>query len=362
MKNKLNAIIFILIIGFFSIGSLCAGDKEMSELENRTLKQFPVPDAGAVRKGMYDDEFEEYVSDQLVCKDTLVRIENQTERMLLKNYINGVYFEKDRLVQEMEEPGDTLEKNVEYINEFALSMNDKGHEVYWLVAPNASYVYADKLPLGGFCYNQDNVYELIGEKADATINVINPSEALLSSRDEYIYFKTDHHWTMKGAYIAYKELCSDMNIKPQALEEYNEVKVSGSFYGSLYSKAPTFSMESDEVICYENKNRNYTGDKLYDYESLQVKDKYTFFMGGNFPILNVKSDCDNDEKILIIKDSYANCMIPFLADSFSDITIVDMRYYHENVSELIERENIGRIILINNIDFICTDNCYLWLQ
>ena len=175
---------------------------------------------------------------------------------------------------------------------------------------------------------------------------------------------------MNGAYIGYTELCKALGVNPMSKEDYNINIASTEFYGTLYSKAPVFNQKSDSILLYENPDGEYKveyldenteDDSVYTYDNLNIKDKYTVYLDGNHSILKITSNAENTEPILVIKDSYAHSLLPLLADTYSEIHVIDLRYYHQSVSEYAGENGITKIIYINNVDFISTDNNFLWL-
>ena len=174
------------------------------------------------------------------------------------------------------------------------------------------------------------------------------------------------------------------------------------FLGTLYSDAPVFNADTDEIILYVNENNSYTvdyidkgfkQDSLYNYEKLDIKDKYQVYLDGNHAIIRVKNNSYDDtnkdnnkdddsesnsiaeidseasdnitsaNRVIVVKDSYAHSLLPLLADNYEEIIVVDLRYYHEKtVSELAHEEGISDIIFINNVDFINSDDNFLWLM
>ena len=97
-------------------------------------------------------------------------------------------------------------------------------------------------------------------------------------------------------------------------------------------------------------------------DNLEIKDKYTTYLDGNHPFIKITSNSSNKEKLLVIKDSYAHSLLPLLADNYSEIYVVDLRYYHQSVSELAKSLNISKVLFINNLEFLSTDDNFLWLN
>ncbi|MGN0436104.1 MAG: DHHW family protein, partial [Wujia sp.] len=246
-----------------------------------------------------------------------------------------------------------------------------------LLVPNSSYVYEDYLPPYAFSYDQGEVLAYMHANVSDNLNFVDCGNKLIENKDDYIFYRTDHHWTMNGAYIGYTCLCDALGIQATPKSEYEIEIGSDSFYGTLYSKAPTFTQKKDSIILYHNPRGEYTveyydtketADSLYNYENLQIKDKYTTYLDGNHPYIKITSNavsCEEEScnhKLIVVKDSYAHCLLPLLADNYSEIYVLDMRYFHNSVSLLAEEEGITDVVFINNLDFISTDNNFLWLK
>lgn len=372
MRNKMLTAMFILYILIFSIGSIIAKDRVFSDMENRNLAQFPELNTSNVMNGSFTEDFESYMSDQIVFKDSLVRIKVAENLILNQTLINGVYFsEDDMLIQEYLKPYNQLDKNLQYVNEFVSTNPDLKYT--WMIIPNAGYIYEDKLPEYAEIYDQQEVMGYIIGNADESVRMVDCSNSLIEARNQYLYYKTDHHWTMDGAYVGYLTLCKELDLKVTPLKDYDISVASDDFLGTLYSNAPSFGQAEDEILIYNNPKGKYTveyidddaiSDSFYNYDNLELKDKYTVYMDGNHSLVKIKSNCVNGDsgKLLVIKDSYAHCLIPLLADNFSEIYVVDLRYFHQSVSELAEENGIEQIVFINNIDFLSTDDNFLWLQ
>ncbi|MBE5944081.1 MAG: hypothetical protein E7258_04075 [Lachnospiraceae bacterium] len=371
MKNKIITVVFVAYIFFFGIGSILMKDREFSDMENRTLQTFPKLTLNTIMSGEFTENFETYMSDQIILKDELVQLKVLENRVLGQKLINDVYFSAEgMLIRNYVNPYEQLNTNLGYVNEFAAANPDLN--ITWLVAPNACYVYEDRLPDYAPCYDQGEVLRYMMEQVDTSISLVDCSKSLMASKDEYIYYNTDHHWTMNGAYLGYVEYCQTVGITPTQKETYDIVSGSKEFYGTLYSNAPYFGQKMDEVIIFNNPKGEYkveyldddiTTDSLYNMDNLSIKDKYTTYLDGNHSILKITSNAPEGDngKLLVVKDSYGHCLIPLLADHYSEIIVVDLRYYHIGVGKLAYDEGIENVLMINNLDFISTDNNFLWL-
>lgn len=369
MRNKIEILLFLIFIAFFGLGYLVLEQREFSEMENRYLEQCPKFTWKGFVDGEFTEKFETYTADQILGKDVFVKSNVAVNRVLGITEINQVYIGKEGyLIQDYQEPGEVLEDNIRYLQAFA--EENPEIDMTFLIAPNVNEIYPEYLPAYAETYSQELVIDRLQTSLEGRMTVVDVTEALREHKGEALYYKTDHHWTTLGAYYAYEELCRALELEPAPIKQYQCLEVAEPFYGSLYSKVPLFEQESDSVELYRNPEGEYTvtvvgeqqtKDSMFDMEYVNRKDKYSVFFGGNYPLLVIESNSENDEKVLILKDSYANCMVPMLADHYGEIHMMDLRYYHEDVSEYIEEQGIQKVIFIHNVDFISTDNNFLWL-
>ena len=375
MKAKIITVFFLAFIFGFGIAGLIMKDRSFSDMENRTLAQQPEVTGEKIINGEFQDSLETYLSDQMPLRDGLYSLKVDYERLMLKTFQNGVYFADDGyLIQEYKENTGLVDNNVRYINGFAEKVDVP---VTFMLVPTASSVLSDKLPAG--CLNDDQLDTVnrVRDGLDERINCVCPIERLkTAAQKNQVFYRTDHHWTAQGAYAGYEELMKALGKRvADADYEYNTFK--GEFYGTLYSKAPSAIQQADTFTAPKNPMGTYTVEfakaqedprtlvGMYDVTKLETKDKYATLFGGNFSHLTIHSNAANDEHVLVIKDSYANAVLPYLADSFSTVEVVDMRYYHmeeQTVSELIKAKGITQVILLYNVDFFDSDNNFLWLE
>lgn len=369
MRDKIEIIVFLIFIAFFGLGYLIFPQREVSEMENRYLTLCPEFTWEGFLNGEFTEQFETYTADQILGKDLFVKTNVAVNRGFGISEINEVYIGKDGyLIQDYQEPDAVLEENLNYIQMFA----EKNPEIdmTMLIVPNANEIYPEVLPEFAETYSQTEIMEQIKRTLGNHISVVDATEPLLNHKEEYIFYKTDHHWTSLGAYYAYEALSPVLQVEPTSMDAFHRVTITEPFYGSLYSKAPVFTQECDSVELFLNPSGEYsvnyqvegtTTDSMFAMEYAEQKDKYAIFFGGNYPLTIIESNSDNEEKVLIIKDSYANCLVPMLADNFSEIHMMDLRYYHEDVTDYLQEHDIKRVVFIHNIDFISTDNNFLWL-
>ncbi|MBO6140819.1 MAG: hypothetical protein J6O40_03405 [Ruminococcus sp.] len=381
MKARIITVFFLAFIFGFGIVGLIMKDREFSDMENRTLAQSPEVTGEKIMNGEFQGSLETYLSDQMPLRDGLYALKVDYERLMLKTYQNGVYFADDGyLIQEYKENTGLVENNIRFINGFVQKVDVP---VTFMLVPTATAVLNDKLPAG--CLNDDQMKtaKLVKDGLDEKIDFICPYEELKNAGVEQqlqVFYKTDHHWNANGAAEGYLALMRAIGKQPSEVYlsgGYDYEPINREFYGTLYSKAPSALQKADRFTAPVNHGGEYkvefakeqedpgTLAGLYDLTKLETKDKYAALFGGNFSHYTIHSNGENDERILVIKDSYANAVLPYLADSFKTIDVVDMRYYHmeqQTVSELIKSEGISRVIMLYNVDFFNSDNNFLWLD
>ena len=194
---------------------------------------------------------------------------------------------------------------------------------------------------------------------------INVLPALYDHKDEYLYYRTDHHWTTLGAYYAYEAFCKELGLTPFDRSTHT-VETAEDFYGTHYSKARTWNAEPDTITWYDLQNKltiwNVTGPGqptdgtetgLYDTAKLDVYDKYAMFLHGNNGLSRVEGD--GTGKILVIKDSYANSFVPYLTANYGAIDVVDFRNYNYGLDQLIADNDYDAILVLYSYSSFTSD-------
>ena len=359
-KSILAVCLLIYISAIIFLNNII-GDKVFSESENRKLEQAPKFSTSQVADGRYTNNYEKYVSDQFPMRDFWIGVKSTTEKVMGKKENNGIYLGKDGYLLEKfnKAKNEELESKINKINELALKIPNKN--IYFMLIPSSSEILKDKLPAYAPNDSQIEVIEGTKKSLSKEINFVDIYETLYSHREDYIYYKTDHHWTSDGAYLAYSKLMEAMDFEPHGEDYFKKSKVSDEFYGSLYSKSGFRNIKPDELVLYSPKTdqaieveyveEEKESNSIYSMENLDKKDKYTVFLDGNHPYIKIKTNCRENKKLLIIKDSFANSFVPFLTGHFSEIHIIDPRYYSKGMVDLIKEENIKDILILYSIDF-----------
>ncbi|WP_304942821.1 DHHW family protein [Vallitalea guaymasensis] len=358
-KSSITIIaMFIVFVVTINVLNLVTEDKHFSEAENRILAKQPSLTWKSIKNGRFTQRFEDYVTDQFIFRDFWVGLKSDSERLLLKQDNNDVFFGKDDyLLENFNKPKEEIiDRNIANINYYASKLKDM--KTYVLLPPTSIKVNENRLPPFATPYDE---LLTINKMKNNLLNVdfVDVYQSLKDKNDQYLYFRTDHHWTMRGAYYAYEVLGKEMGIKPIPMNEFDAKIVTEEFYGTLYSKANNYHIKPDyiEVFTPAHKtnvqvdyvSENKSSNSLYEEKHLDTKDKYSYFLDGNHPIVTIKSDVSNGRKLMIFKNSYAHCLIPFLVNHYEEIHILDLRFYKMNVYDYISENNITETLFLYDI-------------
>ena len=315
------------LVLWLGIGTLLSGDAPFSEEENRPLSFFPEFSAESLTSGEFFKGLGSFCADRIPFRLCLVRLKGASEIALGKGENNGVLLlDGGTLAQRCEyESTALLEKNLSAISESGITL---------VAVPRSVDVLTKSEEAAGV---RNLVYS-----AHPTAERLYKRLCDAESAGEQVYYRTDHHLDYDGAYALYALLCEELEVKPYPKEEFSKELASDSFLGTSYSKSGALINTADSVYL-----PRYEGDtefdiccldsgcalnSFYDSSFLSKKDKYSVFLGGNHGTLTVKSSLKQDRPhLLLIKDSFANAVIPMLARHF-DITVRDPRYDKTPVS------------------------------
>lgn len=368
-RKKTMAMLFLVMLGVICLVNLLSKDKEYSEKENRMLQQKPEISLYGIESGRWMKEYESYRSDQFVGRNFWVSLKTKADLLAGKRESNGVFKGKDSyLLEDIKEPDqEQLSQNLEAIKEF-----ESGYQnvpFYVMLVPNAANVLSDKLPPFAVVEDQKQIFDDIQNELDEYIHWVDVSQILKKHKSEVIYYHTDHHWTTLGAYYAFQELAASMELDISKISTMKPYAVTNDFNGTLSATSGYETGYEEPIYIYASEQTedmpevvvNYVNEKkktatLYDTSKLEEKDKYAVFLGGNYPLIDIRTTADTTDRLLLIKDSYANCMIPFLTPYFREIVVVDPRYYYGDIKELMEENDFTSVLFLYNGNTFVEDN------
>lgn len=367
VSSKIEIIIFALFIGALFLLFAFMPKRTFSEQENRELVQAPAFSFEALASGRFTSRFESFTTDQFPFRDSWTTLKAGSELALGKKENNSVYYcADDTIFERFDEPDRAkLDSDMTAVNTFT---ENTPVPVYFSLIIGSAEIYRDMLPYGAPNADQRAAADYCYGLSEA--QNIDLYETLFSHRDEYIFYRTDHHWTSLGAYYAYAAMMEGMGLVAPPLSDYDRQTVTEEFYGTVYSKSGFSWIKPDSMEIFVPQEEttqvfNYPGADaeagvMYDYSFLERKDKYSMFMGGITPLLKVTTAAADKPVILIIRDSFTDSLLPFLQDDFSEIHVMDLRYYKTRlvdykVSDYVKDNGIDVVYILYSIYNFATD-------
>lgn len=366
---------FAILVLVLSIVNLFSGTKTISETENRELAQKPELSVESVTSGSYAKQYQEYFNDQFVFRDSWIRIKTSFDRILGKVEENGVYIGKDGyLIEKFSRPDqEVVNTTLQAMTEWKTKYKDITQ--YAMIVPTASEILKDKLPALALNADQgtyiNQAYKVLSDQGITTIDL---NDTLRKNTKQKLYYKTDHHWTTSAAYLAFQKFAETVGLDASAVT-YEKMPVTDQFQGTLSAKSGCRTGVKEEIdVFLPKKNENTTQEQVssiveytdeqkktgsfYNTDSLDQRNAYEVFFGGNHGLLKIKTPTTENKRLLVLKDSYANCFLPFLAPYYREIVVVDPRYYYGNLSELMESESINEVLYLYSADTFFSDTSF----
>ena len=356
-------VFFCLFLGGFLVWHVLLPDRARSETENRTLAQRPVLTWSALADGSFTRAAEDYFADQFPLRDSWTGLKARSEQLLGKREFNGVYLCGDTLIAEVNPPLDGLEeKNLGHVARLAERTEIP---VYLGLIPSAAEIWREKLPEGAESWDQAAFI-----RRTSALEGVEPIDLLTALRgheEEGIFYRTDHHWTTLGAYYGYAAVMEALGRGEETLEPEEatkwELPVSNGFQGTLYSQSGIHWLEPDSIEFWVEENglsvtswRDGTPKEagVYEYDYLGEKDKYSAFLGGNQPLCVIRNG-EGTGKLLLIRDSYADSLAPFLARHFGEVHLLDLRYYRGSAAAYAGENGVDAVVILQSVPNFITD-------
>lgn len=394
--------LFCILIFGFAIATLISPDTEYSETENRTLAQMPEASLSSLTDGSFESDYEDYLTDQFVLRDEWIALKTNVERLAGRTSSNDIFFADDDYLIEAHTDTFTSEQaetNIQILAQFVemyAGIFGTDHMTVMIV-PNAVDILRDKLPAFASPYDEGEYLEQIEAALEESLEAAHQestaasaeedsgqiSETSVSSdgsllqgvwfdarsvlqehSEEDIYYRTDHHWTTLGAFYVYQAWAEAQGYTVPTADSYAVETVTEEFEGTIQSKLGIHTVTDSIELYLDPEDPYYTVEKdgsgeisysLYDYSALETKSKYDIFFGGNNALTQITTRAGTGRKILVVKDSYAHCFVPFLLSEFDEIDVLDIRYYNQEISRLMEEEEYTDLLFLYNASGFAED-------
>ncbi len=357
----------LLLFGF-SVVNLFWPKRTLIELENRNAAQLRAPTVSNLLDGSWQQSFSNWMQDQFILRDQWINTQRATDEILFQKVEEGgILLGKDhwmftKLFTVDEATNKQLDKNVQAVAEFAAKYPGR---VSFLLAPSASVIYPEMLPAGTPMVDEDSMLDRIFAEIGQTAEVLDLRDTFAANKGEYLYFKTDHHWTPNGAYLAYEQFCGLKGLTPFDCAAHEPVTIE-DFQGTHYSSTRLWNVENDSITYYPLNNPmtiyNVVGEaqfeaerteNLINTEKFDTRDKYAAFLDGNNGYSVIEGN--GTGSILVVKDSYANSFVPYLTENYAKIGVIDFRNFRYGLDSTIEKEGYDQILILYNFQTFIAD-------
>lgn len=350
MKQKIITFSFLIIIFSVSAISIIKQDESISNLERKKLAQFPKITYKTVMSGDAMDLFETYTTDQIAFRDEFRAIKAYTDIYLLGRLDNNNIFVKDENIFKMQP--DLQEKQVLGFTKKLNTLYDKylqGMNVYYSIIPDKGYYLEDDTHLS---FDYEQLFKTVNENIENMKYIDITKELKLED-----YYNTDIHWRQENLEKVVVKLSDEMNFE---IPSFNyTVKTYKPFYGAYYGQA-ALNIKPDEIsvlsndiidnaVVYNYENPNIKD--VYEEEKIYGVDSYDVFLSGATPFVTITNEsAKTDKELIIFRDSFGSSIAPLLIESYSKITLIDIRYMHSSlIEEMVEFNNQDVLFLYSTL-------------
>lgn len=357
--KRLPGVIFMVLLLGLAGKEALSHQRTYSPVEKRELQTRPEISITKVLDGRFQRKYESYLRDQFPGRDHWVSFQTDMELFMGKNEIHNVYIGKNHYLlehyTEKEFDPQQISKNLQALEKF-VGKAKQNADVHVMMVPTKSWVLREKLPAFAPHYKEQKFYDALQQKLEKEDVLISVEPVLDAHKEEEIYYRTDHHWTTLGAWYAYEQYTKAVGGDLQRAQGKKKFRcISKDFYGTTYAKI-NYARQADKIEIYEPADKLRVvynmGEKktktLYDFSFLKTADQYSVFTGGNQAVLQITGGIKNGKTLLLIKDSFANSILPFLAEDYEKLIVVDLRQLNVSGDRLLEMFSPTDILILYN--------------
>lgn len=357
--KRLPGVIFMVLLLGLAGKEALSHQRTYSPVEKRELQTRPEISITKVLDGRFQKKYESYLRDQFPGRDHWVSFQTDMELFMGKNEIHNVYIGKNHYLlehyTEKEFDPQQISKNLQALEKF-VGKAKQNADVHVMMVPTKSWILREKLPAFAPHYKEQRFYDALQQKLEKEDVLISVEPVLDAHKEEEIYYRTDHHWTTLGAWYAYEQYTKAVGGDLQRAQGKKKFRcISKDFYGTTYAKI-NYARQADKIEIYEPADKLRVvynmGEKktktLYDFSFLKTADQYSVFTGGNQAVLEITGGIKNGKTLLLIKDSFANSILPFLAEDYEKLVVVDLRQLNVSGDRLFEMFSPTDILILYN--------------
>ncbi len=354
-RKKFSALLIMFLLIFMLLYTLFREKGEMSFQENRSLAQLPELKISEIINGKTSLKLTDFFSDQIAGRSKFMKIYADISAGNSESKVNGIFISENRLLNGNIDTSDIDSSVSEKINSFTEKYNSS---FYFIAVPSSDGVYSNLLPEYIPPDFQSEQIQNFYNNLNPEIRKIDAFNILKNFSDDYIYYRTDTKWTAYGAYCVYRTSIQKLGFIPVAYDKFTIEHVTSEFNGNLYNKSLYEISKKDFIDLYYsesiniqsitayNQNLNESMRILYDKSFLNSNYMYNIYLGENVPALRIKTNVNNNKKLMVIKDSYADCFIPFLTQHYSEITVISTDFPDFRFTDYFNINSYEQVIFI----------------
>ena len=409
---------FIMLLGGI-VGIMFFFRPDTSEVEKRKLAEFPKPTLSSFLNGEYFYDLSLWYSDTYPMRDGLIAADQKIESLYgitpstmmvgsrkisddipdIDEAQENSGNEQPQEVEQISAPDSrAMESEIQKQIQQNLYVKDGAAYSLYYYDQTAADIYTSALSkAAGELEGKTNVYSILvpnnsgamlsdrelealgGADQEQAIDyyyslsegvkTVDTIKTLREHNDEYLYFRTDHHWTQLAAYYVYQNFCEEKGIRPNELSDFQKMTFSpflGTFYQELQNEDmaanPDFvdayiPMATNDMTYWETDGSQVNWHVIQDVTGWNKNSLYSCFIGGDKPLVQINNpNLSDGSSCVVVKESYGNSFVPFLVDHYQTVYVVDFRYMKNNVMDFVQEHNVQDLIIINNISIIASEN------
>ncbi len=358
----ITAVFFLLLVAGL-VGTLVSDKPDFSEWENRELAEFPEASVDSVLSGEYGQSFEGWLTDRFVARDLWVKLKRASDSALGIKEANGVAVGNNALFDIFDKISEkAVEKNISAINAFQ-KKTDLPASI--ILVPSAATVFYEDAPTLFPSSGEEKLVEDIYSRLD-NVNAVDTLPVLRAMTLDEAFYKTDHHWTSKGAAAVYSAWRNTENT-------FELETVAEDFYGTLTSRSGDIFTKADTVEKITSGDafiscKVFDGVKTTEYPSmyfdsyLGLKDKYSYFLGTNQPMVTLETANDTGRVLLMLKDSFAHSFVQCASTDFDKVILIDLRYLTSPLDTLVDLDEVTDTLFLYSLENFTTQDNMMWIK
>ena len=360
LSSRVTAVLVLAFMAFFMLFTFFGKKENTSENENRPLAGRPGFSLSEVADGITASQLSTYTADHFAMRDVWIKLNAAIRAEVGEGIINGVYIADDMLLDAQASGRARADESIRALNSFAERYNGA---IYVVAVPTSSGVYREKLPEQFDTYRESQQISDIYDKLNRKIKRIDAYNILKMLNKNYIYYRSDNKWTSYGAYCVYRTVIQRLGFMPTTYDKYSVHHATSDFRGDLYNRSQYDGIRPDiidfyscnggaEIIsCTGYYNSGKTVEKhIYDEKLLDMDYMYNAYLGEEVPLLKITTTVKNERKLLVIKDDYADCFIPFLTQHYSEIDVVSPELIEGKISDHIRFSDYEQVLFLFGIE------------